>query len=175
MSNNPASLSQLGNYPTKLNVRETKVVATAASETTTAITTATATAVAGRLNVAKATIGFAALTDGVAVAFGPTLPAGAIVAKCYGRVLTLFDGDGDGSSTVSLGLNTNIDVQAATAVAGAPYSSTGMKAFKDGAAGNMIILTEARQLKALLTIAATDNDLISGEVDVYIEYVTAAE
>jgi hypothetical protein len=164
MSLDPANRGPAGPYPTKLNKRESKVVETALSE-------ASSAAAQVSVQVAKSTISFADLVDGADVAFGAELPAGAIVAKCYGRVTTAFDADGDGSSTISVGLNANNDVQAAVAISGAPWSSTGMKAFKDGAAANMIILTEARRLKARLAILTTDTQLEDGSVDVYVEYV----
>lgn len=147
-------------YPQRLNKRESKVVETAS-----------AASQAVNVAVAKATISFADLVHGVDVEFGPEIPEGAIVAKCYGRVTTAFDSDGDGSSTVSLGLNTNSDVQSAESINGAPWSTIGMKEFLDGAAGNMLPLTAARRLKARLAVVATDTELEAGQVDVYLEYV----
>jgi hypothetical protein len=139
-----------------------------------AIAAAAVAAVAAHINVVKVSIAFDDLVDGEDLSVGPELPSGSIVAKCYGRVTSAFTGDGDGTSTIALGFNTNSDVQSATAISGAPWSSTGMKAYKDGAAANMIVLTAARRLKARLAILATDTELASGVVDIYIEYITPA-
>jgi hypothetical protein len=128
------------------------------------------------VKVARATFAWDdAWADGVAFGLGVTLPDNAIITRAYYDVLTTFAGDGDDTSTISLLLPTDGDLVADTAIktAGDAWDAGLHECIQDGTAANMKKLTAARELQALVTIAATDTALTAGELVLFVEYVVS--
>jgi hypothetical protein len=95
-----------------------------------------------------------------------TIPAGAIILGGLLDVTTLVTSGG--AATVSIGIEGAADVVAATAVSGAPYSTTGRKSVIPAWTGATTIKTTvARSVTATIATAT----LTAGAFDVYLFYL----
>ncbi len=94
------------------------------------------------------------------------LPVGAIVTNCYLEVLTALTSGG--AATVAVQIESADDLVSATAISGAPWSTTGRKdtLVEPGTEAGYLKLTEVRQLALLVATA----DLTAGRFKVIIEY-----
>ena len=89
------------------------------------------------------------------------LPAGAIITGA--RVDVITPPTSGGAATIALGLEGAADLQAAAAIAGAPWSTAGVKAL---AGVNAVKTTVARKITATIGAFA----LTAGEFVVYLDY-----
>lgn len=94
------------------------------------------------------------------------LPVGAIVTNSYLEVITALTSGG--AATVGLQIEATDDLVVATAISGAPWSSTGRKdtLVEPGTEAGYIKATELRQLSIVIATA----DLTAGRFKVIIEY-----
>ncbi len=93
------------------------------------------------------------------------IPSGSLILGAYINVGTAITGVG---ASVALHINAADDIEAATAISGAPWSTTGWKAAGDlpyGAAP--VQLTADRNITATITAA----DLTAGVFDVLVAYL----
>lgn len=98
---------------------------------------------------------------------GPELPEGAVITNSYMSVAEALTSDG--GATVAVSVEAAGDIQVAAAVAGAPWSTTGLKdttAPEPGTESGYITTTTRRQPYATVAAAA----LTAGRYHVVLEY-----
>ena len=122
--------------------------------------------------VAKFQFDFASLggAQGTINLSGDALPIGAII---YGGVIDVITAlaDAGGGASASLNVEAANDLVSVTVIAGAPWSTTGIKAVVPVAtAGTSIKLTAARNV----TITITTADLTAGKFNVFLLYFRSA-
>lgn len=93
----------------------------------------------------------------------PAIPSGAIVTNTIVEVLTALAG---ATATVSMGVEAAADVVAASAISGAPWSTTGRKAGIPVSAATSLKTTAARTPSIVVAVAA----LTAGSVRLYLDY-----
>lgn len=91
-----------------------------------------------------------------------TLPSGAIITRVW--IDSITDPTSGGAATVALSSEGAADLLAATAIAGITGIIEGLP---DGTAAQMIKLTAAREIVAVIATA----DLTAGKFNVFIEFV----
>lgn len=124
------------------------------------------------LRVARATFdptGNSAHRTIAAHTLGVTLPNKAIVVGGFVQVVTVLD-SADHSGSVAISIQSANDLITASAISGAPYSTTGAKAIvpkSNTPESTGIILTAARTVTATVTTTA----LTVGKLVVFLHYV----
>lgn len=102
----------------------------------------------------------------IAVAASDPIPSGAIVVDAFLNVLTVPTSGG--AATIALGVQAAGDLLAAAAIAGAPWSTTGLKSLTPAFTGaTAIALTAARSLIVTVATAA----LTAGKFDVQVLWI----
>jgi len=103
---------------------------------------------------------------GTVVLRGDRLPAGAIILDSLIHVHQAPD-SADDTATIALGAESSTTLQAATAVSGAPWSTTGAKRGAIDADTAPVITTKARNITATIAVQA----ITAGKFTVYVRYL----
>lgn len=126
----------------------------------------------GVMRVAKATYDFAVKGGAQgAISLDTTIPAKAVIVGGFMRVITQLTGVG---ASVAVSVESANDIQAAAAIAGAPWSTTGLKAIVPKAntpeSTGVLLATTAKPVVATVSAA----DLTAGKFEVFLYYVVSS-
>jgi len=106
---------------------------------------------------------------------GTTLPDNAIITKAWYDVQTTVAGTGDDSSTIAItsGESANDLVTAVAIQTGTPYDAGIQACIPVGTAGTMFKTTGVVQPQLVVDVLATDANIASGALSLFIEYVVS--